>query len=85
MRFFQDEDDKTLKEKPKQNDGSRESGGKLSNEEREVLGRQAKVLLEFGRAAYLTQIGFEVKLYQYVNSTISPENLLILGRKRSFT
>ncbi|VDD91110.1 unnamed protein product [Enterobius vermicularis] len=85
QRKTKDEDDKTLKEKPKQNDGSRESGGKLSNEEREVLGRQAKVLLEFGRAAYLTQIGFEVKLYQYVNSTISPENLLILGRKRSFT
>ncbi|KHJ83863.1 methyltransferase TRM13 [Oesophagostomum dentatum] len=48
---------------------------------KEELGRRAKMVLETGRARYLTKIGFTTKVIKYVPETVSPENLLILGIK----
>uniref|UniRef100_A0A0N5AI45 tRNA:m(4)X modification enzyme TRM13 n=1 Tax=Syphacia muris TaxID=451379 RepID=A0A0N5AI45_9BILA len=56
----------------------------LTNEEKQVLGRKAKVLLEFGRAKHIQEFGYDVKLCQYVDLEISPENLLIIGKKKPF-
>ncbi|KJH40459.1 CDP-alcohol phosphatidyltransferase [Dictyocaulus viviparus] len=48
---------------------------------KEEMGRRAKVVLEIGRARYLTQFGFSTRVIEYVPREISPENLLILGVK----
>lgn len=47
--------------------------------QKEFLGRQAKALLELGRADYLEELGYDVSVYRYVPFSISPENLLIVG------
>ncbi|CAJ0565839.1 unnamed protein product, partial [Mesorhabditis spiculigera] len=49
---------------------------------RAFIGRRAKLLLEEGRAEHLRQLGYEVEMFEYVNSKISPENLLLLGKKK---
>ncbi|KAK6754452.1 hypothetical protein RB195_013450 [Necator americanus] len=50
---------------------------------KEEIGRRAKVVLEMGRARYLSKLGFTTRIIKYVPESISPENLLILGIKNS--
>ncbi|TKR60273.1 hypothetical protein L596_027547 [Steinernema carpocapsae] len=54
----------------------------LTPEQKEELGVKAKTILEVGRARYLETIGYEVNVYRYVDAECSPENLLIIGKKR---
>jgi tRNA:m4X modification enzyme len=49
------------------------------NAEKLELGRQAKRILEFGRARHLSNFGYKVELFQYVDFDVSPENILIVG------
>ncbi|KAI6190596.1 TRNA:m(4)X modification enzyme TRM13 [Aphelenchoides bicaudatus] len=50
------------------------------NSEKLKLGRQAKSILEFGRAQHLSNLGYKVEIFKYVDCEVSPENLLIVGR-----
>ncbi|KAI6212909.1 TRNA:m(4)X modification enzyme TRM13 [Aphelenchoides besseyi] len=54
--------------------------GKLNVQKLE-WGRRAKKLIEISRARQLTTLGYTVKIYQYVDYDVSPENLLIVGKK----
>ncbi|EJW78467.1 SOH1 family protein [Wuchereria bancrofti] len=54
----------------------------LSSVEKELLGQKAKAVLEFGRVVELRKFGYDVSLCRYVKRTVSPENLLIVGKKR---
>ncbi|KAI6237742.1 TRNA:m(4)X modification enzyme TRM13 [Aphelenchoides besseyi] len=56
--------------------------GKLNVQKLE-WGRRAKKLIEISRARQLTTLGYTVKIYQYVDYDVSPENLLIVGKKNS--
>lgn len=53
-----------------------------TREHKEILGRQAKTILEMGRAEYLQSFGYRVGVYKYVDFRLSPENLLIVGTER---
>lgn len=53
-----------------------------SKERKEALGRKAKVILEYGRAEYMRTLGFTVELLKYVPSEISPENILMVGKRK---
>ncbi|WKY11810.1 hypothetical protein Q1695_003409 [Nippostrongylus brasiliensis] len=50
---------------------------------KEEMGRRGKLILEFGRAFYLSSLGFRTQVVEYVPPTVSPENLLILGLRRN--
>ncbi|VDM95905.1 unnamed protein product [Thelazia callipaeda] len=52
----------------------------FSSTEKELLGQKAKSVLEFGRVVELQKYGYDVSLHRYIDSNISPENLLIVGR-----
>lgn len=54
----------------------------LNAEEKEFLGQKAKAVLEYGRVLELRKFGYDVSLYRYVERTVSPENLLIVGKKQ---
>ncbi|CAD5230768.1 unnamed protein product [Bursaphelenchus xylophilus] len=54
-----------------------------TDDEREELGVRAKRILEYARVEYLRSAGFDVELIQYVDRRVSPENLLIVGKKRN--
>ncbi|VDN21074.1 unnamed protein product [Cylicostephanus goldi] len=50
---------------------------------KEELGRRAKIILEMGRARYLSSLGFNTRVIKYVPESVSPENLLILGTRKA--
>lgn len=50
--------------------------------ERAVLGRKCKDLLDHGRVLWLKQHKLDAKIVTYITSTITPENKLLLARKR---
>lgn len=52
-----------------------------TKEQKEEFGFQAKMVLEMGRVLELQKYGFEVNLHKYIDCSISPENLLIIGRR----
>uniref|UniRef100_A0A0R3RFK1 tRNA:m(4)X modification enzyme TRM13 n=1 Tax=Elaeophora elaphi TaxID=1147741 RepID=A0A0R3RFK1_9BILA len=54
----------------------------LNSAEKELLGQKAKAVLEFGRVVELQKFGYDVSLCRYVERTVTPENLLIVGRKK---
>ncbi|CAH2088410.1 unnamed protein product [Euphydryas editha] len=56
---------------------------RLSREQRERVGRRAKVLLDWGRVSYLRECGFDARLVYYVPTTVSLENVCIVAKKRS--
>ncbi|KAK0410993.1 hypothetical protein QR680_005421 [Steinernema hermaphroditum] len=58
-----------------------ENPDELPPEKKENLGVKAKTILEVGRGRYLETIGYSVAIYRYVDSSVSPENLLIVGTK----
>lgn len=53
----------------------------LDSAEKELLGQKAKAVLEFGRVTELRKFGYDVSLCRYVERAVSPENLLIVGKK----
>jgi tRNA:m4X modification enzyme len=48
-------------------------------------GRRAKDLLDEGRAAFLRTHGFEARLMRHVDASVTPENVLVLGKLRRTT
>lgn len=46
-----------------------------------ALGRLARRLLEEGRACYLRDRGFDVKVRRYVSDDVTPDNLVIMAQK----
>jgi len=60
------------------NTGSRTADGP-SNPEKQQIGRMARHVLVAGRVAFLREAGFDVRVVQYVDEAISPENLLLLA------
>jgi tRNA:m4X modification enzyme len=54
---------------------------RLSSAEKEAVGTQCKELLDVGRALYLRDRGFDVRLVRYVAPDISPENTLLLATR----
>ncbi|XP_047538754.1 tRNA:m(4)X modification enzyme TRM13 homolog isoform X2 [Vanessa atalanta] len=55
----------------------------LSQERRELIGKRAKMLLDWGRVLYLKELGFDAQLVYYVPSTVSLENVCIVAKKIS--
>ncbi|OWR45001.1 putative coiled-coil domain-containing protein 76 [Danaus plexippus plexippus] len=56
---------------------------KISQEQREIIGRKAKVLLDYGRVLYLKECGFDARLVHYVPTSVSLENVCIIAKKIS--
>ena len=58
------------------------SWGTLKEEDKNYkIGKKIKLLLEYGRCEYLKKNGFQmVKLIQYIDSSITKENFLILSK-----
>jgi len=59
------------------------SWGTLKEEEEKnyKIGKKVKMLLDYGRCEYLKENGFKkIKLIQYIDSTITKENFLILTK-----
>ncbi|XP_050682846.1 tRNA:m(4)X modification enzyme TRM13 homolog isoform X2 [Leptidea sinapis] len=46
---------------------------------REVVGRRAKLLLDWGRVLYLRERGLNARLTRYVAAAVSPENVCIVA------
>ncbi|XP_050355282.1 tRNA:m(4)X modification enzyme TRM13 homolog [Nymphalis io] len=55
----------------------------LSQEQREYIGKRAKMLLDWGRVLHLKELGFDAELVYYVPQTVSLENVCIIARKLS--
>ena len=56
----------------------------LSIDEKQKLGRLAKLLLEVGRAKYVAKelVMEKVSLFKYVDESLTPENVIIVARKK---
>lgn len=56
----------------------------LSIDEKEKLGRLAKLLLEVGRAKYVERklMMQKVSLFKYVDESLTPENVIIVARRK---
>lgn len=54
----------------------------LSRQEKEIVGKKCKTLLNYGRLKYLEDNGFKCELNFYVNSDVSLENLCIVAYKQ---
>ena len=48
-------------------------------------GRRVKDLLDEGRASFLREAGYDANLVRYVDASITPENVLVVGRHRGVT
>jgi len=53
--------------------------------ERELIGRKAKTLLNWGRLVFLQSIGFQAELFYYVSTNISLENMCIVATREHST
>ncbi|KAL6426240.1 hypothetical protein ACFW04_009045 [Cataglyphis niger] len=51
-------------------------------DERELIGRKAKTLLNWGRLSFLQSIGFQAELFYYTTTEISPENMCIVATRK---
>lgn len=52
--------------------------------ERELVGRKAKTLLNWGRLVFLRSVGFQTELFYYTPTDVSLENMCIVAtRERS--
>jgi tRNA:m4X modification enzyme len=49
--------------------------------ERELIGRKAKTLLNWGRLVFLQSIGFQAELLYYVSIDVSLENMCIVATR----
>ncbi|XP_066589491.1 tRNA:m(4)X modification enzyme TRM13 homolog [Prorops nasuta] len=52
----------------------------MDETEREIIGRKVKLLLNWGRIEYLKDYGFQSKLYHYVSTAVSLENMCIVAK-----
>lgn len=53
----------------------------LQQEQRELVGRRAKALIDWGRVLYLRDNGFQARLVHYVPPGVSLENVCIVAKK----
>lgn len=53
----------------------------LTKQEKELVGKKCKLILDYGRYDYLKQLDFNSNLYYYVNSDVSLENVCIVASK----
>lgn len=53
-----------------------------SKERKSELGRKVRTLLEKARLEFLRERGFDASLFYYVPAEVSPENLLIVAKRR---
>ncbi|ORX88335.1 DUF715-domain-containing protein [Basidiobolus meristosporus CBS 931.73] len=74
---------KSLDTEETQNDQTHYSG--LPHEEREIIGRQCKRILDMGRVKYLERLGFDAQLVYYVDREISLENLALIAVPKKST
>ncbi|XP_034941676.1 tRNA:m(4)X modification enzyme TRM13 homolog [Chelonus insularis] len=51
-------------------------------EKRESIGRKVKLILNWGRVKYLTEIGFNCNLYFYTKLEVSPENMCVVAIRK---
>lgn len=58
-----------------------DEGKKLTREQRELVGRKAKALVDWGRVLYLRSCGFEARLCYFVDTSVSLENVCIVAKK----
>lgn len=49
--------------------------------EREVVGRRAKALLNWGRLVFLESVGFQAELLYYISTDVSLENMCIVATR----
>lgn len=52
-----------------------------SSDEREVVGRRAKTLLNWGRLVFLESVGFQAELLYYTSTDVSLENMCIVATR----
>ncbi|KYN14952.1 PREDICTED: tRNA:m(4)X modification enzyme TRM13 homolog [Trachymyrmex cornetzi] len=67
-------------------DATSDTASRISSksDEREVIGRKAKTLLNWGRLAFLKSVGFQAELLYYISTDVSLENMCIVAtRERS--
>lgn len=55
----------------------------LKSDEREIIGRKAKTLLNWGRLAFLENAGFQAELLYYISTDVSLENMCIVATRKS--
>ncbi|KAJ9587208.1 hypothetical protein L9F63_019288 [Diploptera punctata] len=55
----------------------------ITDNEKKLIGRKAKLIMNVGRQSYLEERGFTCELLEYVNETTSPENICILAKKEN--
>lgn len=55
--------------------------GKLLPQKREEIGHMCKHLIDYGRALFLKEQGFDVELKQYVGRKLTLENVCLLAKK----
>lgn len=53
----------------------------LKLEKREIIGRKAKILLNWGRLIFLESAGFQAKLLYYTSTDVSLENMCIVATR----
>lgn len=68
-----------------QHDGQDNVGWFSKLDERELIGRKAKTLLNWGRLSFLQSIGFQAELFYYISSQVSPENMCIVATRKSWS
>ncbi|KYN41039.1 tRNA guanosine-2'-O-methyltransferase TRM13 like protein [Trachymyrmex septentrionalis] len=57
------------------------SGISSKSDEREVIGRKAKILLNWGRLIFLKSVGFQAELLYYISTDVSLENMCIVATR----
>ncbi|XP_074641305.1 tRNA:m(4)X modification enzyme TRM13 homolog [Tubulanus polymorphus] len=56
--------------------------GNLTNEYKEHIGRMCKRVIDLGRMKYLQENGFYVTFKRYIDSSVSPENIMMVIEAR---
>jgi hypothetical protein len=53
----------------------------LTEDDRKIIGRNSKAILNYGRQIYLENRGYKCKVFEYVTEETSPENVCILAKR----
>jgi hypothetical protein len=53
----------------------------LTEDDRQIIGRNSKAILNYGRQVYLENQGYKCKQFEYVTEETSPENVCILANR----
>ncbi|XP_020284702.1 tRNA:m(4)X modification enzyme TRM13 homolog [Pseudomyrmex gracilis] len=51
-------------------------------DEREIIGRKAKILLNWGRLVFLQSVGFQAELFHYISTDVTLENMCIVATRK---